>query len=57
VVAGELDPFNPPSLAAEIVEAIPDHLARMVVVPDSAHRVFADNPDFVYDMIRPGLLH
>lgn len=57
VMAGELDPFNPPSLAAEIVEAIPDQLARMVVVPDAAHRVFADNPDFVYDMIRPGLLH
>lgn len=55
VLAGEFDPFNPPELADEIVHAIPDGRARLAVVPESAHRVFADNPDFVYARIRQAL--
>lgn len=52
VIAGELDPFNPPDLAAEIVHAIPNGEADLRVVPGAAHRVFIDNPDFVYSTIR-----
>lgn len=55
VIAGELDPFNPPDLAAEIVRAIPDGEANLAVVPGAAHRVFTDNPEFVYSTIRKTL--
>lgn len=55
VIAGALDPFNPPDLAAEIVRAIPDGVANMVVVPGAAHRVFTDNAHFVYRTIREAL--
>jgi pimeloyl-ACP methyl ester carboxylesterase len=51
-LVGELDPFNPPSLAAESVDAIPSEQARLCVVPDAAHRVFTDNPEFTRDRIR-----
>ncbi len=51
-LAGESDPFNPPSLAAESVDAMLPGRARLTVVPDAAHRVFTDNPSFVYDRIR-----
>lgn len=49
---GELDPFNPPTHAAESVDAIPHDLARLCVVPDAAHRVFTDNPRFTRERIR-----
>ncbi len=52
VLVGELDPFNPPDLAAEIIAAIPDGDAQLRVVPDAAHRVFVDNPGFVHSSIR-----
>ena len=55
VIAGELDPFNPPDLAAEIVRAIPDGEVNLTVVPGAAHRVFTDNPEFVYSTIRKAL--
>jgi pimeloyl-ACP methyl ester carboxylesterase len=51
-LVGALDPFNAPSLAAESVEAIPGDQARLRVVPDAAHRVFTDNPDFTRSCIR-----
>jgi len=51
-LVGELDPFNPPGLATESVEAIPGDQARLSVVPDAAHRVFTDNPAFARDRIR-----
>jgi pimeloyl-ACP methyl ester carboxylesterase len=57
VIAGELDPFNPPDLADEIVRAIPDGEANLAVVPGAAHRVFNDNPEFVYNTIRKALAH
>lgn len=52
VLIGEHDPLNPPALGAEIVEAIPDGRARLEVVPDAAHRVIADQPEYVYRCIR-----
>lgn len=52
VLVGELDPFNPPALAGEIVEAIPGGRAQLTVVPGAAHRVFTDNPDFTHRCIR-----
>lgn len=55
VIVGELDPFNPPDLADEVVHAMPDGSANLVVVPGAAHRVFADNPKFVYCTIREAL--
>ncbi len=51
-LVGELDPFNPPYLAAESVEAISCDQARLCVVPDAAHRLFIDNPTFARDRIR-----
>jgi proline-specific peptidase len=47
VLIGEHDPLNPPSLGREIVEAIPNGLGRLEVIPDSAHSVFSDNPEHV----------
>ena len=44
--------MNPPALGAEIVDAIPNGLARLELVPDAAHRVLTDNPEHVYRSIR-----
>ena len=52
VLIGENDPLNPPALGAEIVEAIPNGRARFEIVPDAAHRVFSDNPEHTYRLIR-----
>ena len=52
VLIGEHDPLNPPALGAEIVDAIPNGLARLELVPDAAHRVLTDNPEHVYRSIR-----
>jgi len=52
VLVGERDPLNPPALGSEIVDAVPHGRARLSVVPDAAHRVFADNPEHVYGCIR-----
>jgi pimeloyl-ACP methyl ester carboxylesterase len=52
VLVGEHNPLNPPALASEIVEAIPDGRARVEVVPGAAHRVFHDNPRHVFRSVR-----
>jgi proline-specific peptidase len=52
VLVGEHDPLNPPALGAEIVEAIPSGRARFELIPDAAHRVFSDNPEHTYRLIR-----
>jgi pimeloyl-ACP methyl ester carboxylesterase len=52
VLIGEHDPLNPPSLGAEIVEAIPNGDARLEVIPPAAHLVFIDNPERAHSRIR-----
>jgi pimeloyl-ACP methyl ester carboxylesterase len=52
VLIGEHDPLIPLRQAHEIVEAIPDGLARLQPVPEAAHDVFADNPEHTYSCIR-----
>jgi proline-specific peptidase len=52
VLVGEFDPLNPPALAAEIIEAIPNGHARLEVIPDAAHRVLVDNPEHALRSIR-----
>lgn len=52
VVVGELDPLVPAHLAGEMVEAIPNGLARLEVISDASHDVFADNGPQSYRVIR-----
>lgn len=52
VLVGEFDPLVPTYLAREIVEAIPEGLAKLEVVPDAAHDVFADNAYHSYARMR-----
>lgn len=52
VLTGERDPLNPPTLGAEIVEAIPNGRAHLEVIPGTAHRIFTDNPDYAHRCIR-----
>jgi pimeloyl-ACP methyl ester carboxylesterase len=52
VLVGEHDPSIPVHLAEELVAAIPDDLARLQVVPDAAHDLLGDNPDFTNRCIR-----
>lgn len=52
VLVGEHDPLTPLDLGREIVEAIPHGLARLQVIPEASHAVFADNPDDVHRTIR-----
>jgi pimeloyl-ACP methyl ester carboxylesterase len=52
VLVGECDPLVPAYLGREIIEAIPDGLARLHVISDAAHDVFADNPKQTYSLIR-----
>jgi pimeloyl-ACP methyl ester carboxylesterase len=52
VLIGEDDPLIPMGQAHEIVDAIPDGLARLQPIADAAHDVFADNPEQTYSCIR-----
>lgn len=52
VLVGEHDPLIPVHLAQEIVEAVPDGLARLELVPEASHDVLADNPSASYGAIR-----
>lgn len=52
VVLGEADLTIPTHLGREIVEAIPDGLARLELVPEAAHEVLVDNPAESYRLIR-----
>jgi proline-specific peptidase len=52
VVLGEHDPLVPSHLGREIVEAIPDGLARLELIREAAHEVFVDNPADCYHVIR-----
>jgi pimeloyl-ACP methyl ester carboxylesterase len=52
VLIGEHDPLIPPQYANEIVDAIPNGLARLHLIPDASHDVLADNPREGYARIR-----
>ena len=52
VLLGELDSTVPSQLGLEIVEAIPDGLARLELVPEAAHEVMVDNPAESYRLVR-----
>ena len=52
VLVGEHDPVNPATWVEEIVTAIPNGLARLQVVPDAAHDITTDNPEFTNRCIR-----
>lgn len=52
VLIGEADPLNPPALGAEIIDAIPDDHAWLETIPDSAHSVFTDNPEYTRGCLR-----
>lgn len=52
VMIGEHDPLTPLHLGKEVVEAIPDGLARLEVVPDASHDVIVDNATESYRLVR-----
>ena len=52
VILGEHDPLVPARLGEEIVEAIPDGLAQLELIPGAAHDVLVDNPPQCYRLVR-----
>jgi proline-specific peptidase len=52
VILGEHDPLVPAHLGREIVEAVPDGLGRLELIPDAAHDVLDDNPADGYRLVR-----
>lgn len=52
VLVGEHDPMISPTLASEIVDAVPDGLARLEVIRDASHDVFADEPEQTFSVVR-----
>jgi pimeloyl-ACP methyl ester carboxylesterase len=49
---GEHDPVSPVAWVEEIVTAMPNGLARLQVVPNAAHDIATDNPEFTNRCIR-----
>jgi pimeloyl-ACP methyl ester carboxylesterase len=52
VVLGEEDPLVPIRLGHEIVDAVPDGLGRLELIPGAAHDVMLDNPAESYRVVR-----
>lgn len=52
VILGEADLTIPIYLGREIVEAIPDGLARLELIPEAAHEVIVDKPAETYRLVR-----
>jgi len=52
VLVGEHDPLNPVAWVEDIITAIPNRLARLQVVPNAAHDITTDNPEFTNRCIR-----
>lgn len=52
VIGGEDDPMVPIGCQVDIVEALPDGIARFVSVPGAGHGVVPDAPDTVFDLVR-----
>jgi proline iminopeptidase len=51
VAVGELDPVTPVGAAQEIVDALPDGLAQLDVIPGAGHWAWKDAPDLFWPMI------
>jgi proline-specific peptidase len=51
VITGDHDPLVPSYLGREIVEAIPDGLARLEVIRGSSHDLLIDNPAECYRLV------
>lgn len=52
IVIGERDLSVPARLGREIVDALPEGLARLEVVPEAAHEVMVDRPAEGYRLVR-----
>jgi proline-specific peptidase len=52
LILGQADLTIPAHLGREIVEAIPDALGRLHVIPDAAHDVLVDKPEETYRLVR-----
>lgn len=52
VLSGERDPLVPAHLGQEIVDAVPEGLARLELIPEASHDVLVDNPTQSYRVIR-----
>ncbi len=52
VILGSRDPLVPTRLGREIVEAVPDGLARLELIDEAAHDVMVDNPADSYRVVR-----
>lgn len=52
VILGIHDHLVPSHLGHEIVEAIPDGLARLELVEEAAHEAIVDNPADSYRLVR-----
>jgi pimeloyl-ACP methyl ester carboxylesterase len=51
VCVGELDPVTPVAAAREIVDALPDGLARLEVVEGAGHFTWKDAPDRYWPLL------
>ena len=51
VCAGELDPVTPVGAAEEIVDALPEGIARLEVVAAAGHFTWMDAPDRYWPML------
>ncbi len=51
VCVGELDPITPVAAAREIVEALPDGIARLEVIEGAGHFTWRDAPDRYWPLL------
>lgn len=56
VIAGEADPWGSVEAAAEIVEALPQHLVRYEQLTGAGHHIHHDEPDRLFDRLREFLV-
>ena len=51
VCVGELDPVTPVGAAREIVEALPEDIGQLEVIPQAGHWLWKDAPDIFWPML------
>jgi 3-oxoadipate enol-lactonase len=51
VCVGELDPITPVAAAREIVDALPDGIARLEVIEEVGHFTWRDAPDRYWPLL------